>query len=281
MYLEEILGVTITPNLNSVPQPIIYADLIKEPAGYAFCNFLVPNSLNYYQETTDKGWDAIGDYQLVCHIQNDAQCVSVRPDDERFQDCETVDDVFMYFINNPDTNFLIGVNSVGGDGEIAFYRLARFYEDKGYNLDNCTVVNTQGQNPANTSFIGGSTDILFCTVGGIITLANENQVRVVGVLSSERSNFLPDVPTAAECGVDIESGLSIGIAMSPDTSDEVAWYLSDCFEQISNDPEFLEYMEEQDLDVTFMPKDEYEQWMTDQQSEIEDIDTWVAERNVK
>ncbi|RGZ00603.1 tripartite tricarboxylate transporter substrate-binding protein [Clostridium sp. AM58-1XD] len=220
--LEKILGVTITPNTNSVPQPIIYADLTSEASnGRAYCNILIPNAMNYYSESKAAGCIPLTDYKLVCNLQADAVTVSVRTDDERFKDVRDLKQLFEWFQDHPDQEILMGVNSVGGDGEIALYRLIRYYEKQGVNLDQLVVVNTQGQQDTNASFLGKNTDILFCTVGGIQTLYKDKEVRVLGVLSEERSEFLPDVPSSKELGIEVESALCVGIGMHPDTDDDI------------------------------------------------------------
>ena len=277
--LEKILGVTITPNTNSVPQPIIYADLTSEPSdGRAYCNILIPNAMNYYSESKAAGCVPLTDYKLVCNLQADAITVSVRADDERFKDIKDLKELFQYFQDHPDQEVLMGVNSVGGDGEIALYRLIRYYEKQGANMDQLVVVNTQGQQDTNASFLGKNTDILFCTVGGIQTLYKDKEVRVLGVLSEERSQFLPDVPSSKELGIDVESALCVGIGMHPDTDDEIVDYLSQCFGQIASDQAFQDMMKENSLDITYMDRKEYEEFMAAQQTEIEEIYQWVKTR---
>lgn len=277
--LEKILGVTITPNTNSVPQPIIYADLTSEPSnGRAYCNILIPNAMNYYSESKAAGCIPLTDYKLVCNLQADAVTVSVRTDDERFKDVRDLKQLFEWFQDHPDQEILMGVNSVGGDGEIALYRLIRYYEKQGVNLDQLVVVNTQGQQDTNASFLGKNTDILFCTVGGIQTLYKDKEVRVLGVLSEERSEFLPDVPSSKELGIEVESALCVGIGMHPDTDDDIVDYLSQCFGQIAADQEFQNMMKDNSLDITYMARNEYEEFMAEQQKEIEEIYQWVKTR---
>lgn len=269
--LERYLGITITPITESVPQPITYSYLVAEPAGTAFCNYIVPNSMNYYQETTDKGWDVMNEYQIVCGIRNDPVMIAVRPDDARFADCNNIDDVFQYIIAHPEESFLMGVNAVGGDGEIAFYRIQNFYKQQGLSLDNCVLVNAQGQNPANTSFLGGATDVLFSAAGSIITLANEGEVRVLGVLDDEPYVFLPDVQLASDCGLMVESSISTALVMAPDTDPAVAQFFSDCFAAIAGDPDFKASLEAEGLNLFFIPKAECEAYMAEQQVEIKGI----------
>ena len=52
-----------------------------------------------------------------------------------------------------------------------------------------------------TGLISGSIQAAFETIPGVIGLINSGEMRAIGVSSTKRNPFLPDVPTIAESGV--------------------------------------------------------------------------------
>jgi tripartite-type tricarboxylate transporter receptor subunit TctC len=78
------------------------------------------------------------------------------------------------------------------------------------------------------------------TVSGSIPLHDEGQVRVLGVMSTERVSIAPDVPTMAEAGYDVEWGALRGIAAPAGTPPEIMKKLEDAIVATMNDPEFKE-----------------------------------------
>ena len=85
-------------------------------------------------------------------------------------------------------------NITSGDGTVA----KMLQKEHGCQI---TVVPVDGASDATTMFLAGETDILSANVGDVME-AEENSYRPIVIFAPERSEFLPDVPTSAETGVD-------------------------------------------------------------------------------
>lgn len=85
-------------------------------------------------------------------------------------------------------------NITSGDGTVA----KMLQKEHGCQI---TVVPVDGASDATTMFLAGETDILSANVGDVME-AEENGYRPIVIFAPERSEFLPDVPTSAETGVD-------------------------------------------------------------------------------
>jgi tripartite-type tricarboxylate transporter receptor subunit TctC len=64
-----------------------------------------------------------------------------------------------------------------------------------------THVPYKGGGPALTALIAGEVHIMFVALQTATPLLNSAKLRVLGVTTAHRSQFLPDVPTIAEAGV--------------------------------------------------------------------------------
>jgi tripartite-type tricarboxylate transporter receptor subunit TctC len=68
------------------------------------------------------------------------------------------------------------------------------------------VVPYKGNGPLTTDLIGGQLPAAVMTAGDILPHARSGKVRIIGVFGEKRSPLMPDVPTVAEQGINIESG---------------------------------------------------------------------------
>jgi tripartite-type tricarboxylate transporter receptor subunit TctC len=73
-----------------------------------------------------------------------------------------------------------------------------------------------------------------------IPLARGDAIRILGVASSERSRFLPDVPTLREQGFDVAINTWTGIFLPAKTPAPVVAALSAALERISKSSEMIE-----------------------------------------
>lgn len=86
----------------------------------------------------------------------------------------------------------------------------------------------------------------------------EGGLRALAIMSEERIEGFPDVPTMAELGFEgAISGTYRGIVVPGDTPDEIVKVLEEAFEQVTSDDEFLEFMDNSVLGVQYMNSDEF------------------------
>ncbi|WP_372883172.1 tripartite tricarboxylate transporter substrate binding protein [Psychromonas sp.] len=100
-----------------------------------------------------------------------------------------------------------------------------------------------GASEAIPSVLGHHTDVTMVTPGEAIAQLRSGQLKAIGVMSKERIQYIPDVPTLKEQGVDVATGTWRGIGAPKDTPDEVIEVLGKAFDQAMASDEFKSFME--------------------------------------
>jgi tripartite-type tricarboxylate transporter receptor subunit TctC len=97
-----------------------------------------------------------------------------------------------------------------------------------------------GGAPALAAAIGGQVDAAVGGAGETLTAYNEGQVRPLAIFHDERHPDMPDVPTAAEAGFDLEFGGWGGIYAPAGLPDDVRATLESAIEEAANSDSFTE-----------------------------------------
>ena len=117
-------------------------------------------------------------------------------------------------------------------------------------------------------------DVTFANVGELTTPHQSGSLKVVGVMSDERSQFLPDVPCTEELGYKIYSSSSRGIAGPKGIDEEKLEILIKAFENAINNKEHIEKMKELGLAVKFMKGEEFKNHLKADEQAVKDIAWW-------
>lgn len=133
-----------------------------------------------------------------------------------------------------------------------------FHDDSGLALNN---------------LMGGNVDAVQGSVADFLAQVTNGRIRVLAVFSDERSTFLPDVPTAEESGLAIYSGTSRGFAMPAGVPAETVEALSAAIGDIAADPQTIQRVQDQGLELRYMDAAEYAAYWD---SEIERLETLTA-----
>ena len=109
-----------------------------------------------------------------------------------------------------------------------------------------THVPYKGASPASTDLQAGQVQLLFSNLPNVLPLAKAGKLRILGVASDKRSNFIPDVPTFSEAGVKdvvVESWYAV---MAPaGTPADIVKKLQDVVLEIAHDKSFAAQLAEQ------------------------------------
>lgn len=100
-----------------------------------------------------------------------------------------------------------------------------------------------GASEAIPSVLGNHTDVTMVTPGEAIAQLRSGQLKALGVMSEDRIQYIPDVPTLKEQGVDVVTGTWRGIGAPKDTPDEIIETLGKAFDQAMASEEFKGFME--------------------------------------
>ena len=129
-------------------------------------------------------------------------------------------------------------------------------EENGLHFD---YSHTEGAPQMIQQLLGQHVDAALMSYGEIQNQIEDGSLRVLGIMSAERVDHMPDVPTFREAGIDMVYGPFRGIAAPSETPKAIVDKLRDIFEKIINDPEYVENMEQSGYEVNYAGPEEYEE----------------------
>ncbi|PMG36018.1 ABC transporter substrate-binding protein [Vibrio splendidus] len=119
-----------------------------------------------------------------------------------------------------------------------FY-LMSLEKDQGIKLN---AIPYNGASEAIPAVLGHHTDVTMVTPGEAIAQLRSGQLKALGVMSEERIQYIPDVPTLKEQGIDVVTGTWRGIGAPKDTPDAVIEKLGAAFDEAMASEEFKSFM---------------------------------------
>lgn len=122
-----------------------------------------------------------------------------------------------------------------------------------------------------TAFLGGEVDIYVGNVSDVVEMTENGQGKVIGIMDTERSPFLPDVPTFTEEGYDAEISSSRGYAFPACAPEEAVTTISDAIGTIMEDEEFQTKMTDLGLAPSYRSSEEYSEYWTNTESTFEEL----------
>lgn len=266
--VEEDLGVPV----NVINKPggggwVGWADLVKaEPDGYTIGYLNTPNLITGYLNPELNRSETIESFDPIGNHITDAGVIAVKGDDKRFK---TIDDVIEYAKKNETTTTSTGL---GSDDHIAALKINDEHGTK------FKAVHTGGfaENMANV--LGGHVDVFFANVGEVANEVDNGEIKILAVLSEERSAYLSDVPTLKEAGYgDIFSWSARGLAAPKGTDPEVLKVLEAAFEKGINNEEHKEKMDEMGLQIDYKNSADYGEMLKEEEKlvlDVEDLLGW-------
>lgn len=112
--------------------------------------------------------------------------------------------------------------------------------------------------------LGGNVDVSFDNVGSIVKQVQAGQVRALAVLDTERSKFLPNVPTSKEAGFpSLIMSSTRGIAGPKNMDAKVVAKLAETLKKAMDDPDHVKRMDEVGLALKVMTGAEYQKYFDD------------------
>ena len=107
-----------------------------------------------------------------------------------------------------------------------------------------------------------------------LQIAREGQIKVIGVMSAERSPYLPDAPTFREGGYDVVAGATRGIAAPKGIPADVIAKLEKAIDQALKDPEYLDAAKRAEIPLQYLTSSQYKAFLDGATSDLEA--TWKA-----
>lgn len=159
--------------------------------------------------------------------------------------------------------------TVGGSSDFSANHIGTLALNKAADID-LTYVPFSGTAAATPALLGGQVDALMTYNTEALSLIDQG-ARVLGVASEEQLPDLPDVPTFKEQGYDVVQGAYRGIAVPPDTPDEIRQQVADAFAAVNQDAEVQKKMESLGFIIEDMGPEEAAEFTQKQVAESEDL----------
>jgi tripartite-type tricarboxylate transporter receptor subunit TctC len=204
--------------------------------------------LGMFQQTGQFNIDSV---EWACGLVLDPYLLAVRAD----SDIENLEDLVSTAKEDPGSLSIAGFGENSG-GQVAWmmFREAAGLED---GVINWVPYDSVGDGVVAT--LGGHNEIVIAYPGLVRQHVEAGTLRVLGVMSDERLEMLPDAPTYAEAGFDVNTNWQQfrGVVMPPETPMELQTALCDAVETVMETPEMQEYIADSELVPGFMPPEEF------------------------
>ncbi|WP_102344952.1 tripartite tricarboxylate transporter substrate binding protein [Bacillus sp. Marseille-P3661] len=124
-----------------------------------------------------------------------------------------------------------------------------------------TTVPYQGAAPAITEILGGGADFGIYNPGEIKSFVDSGDLVPLAVMAEERFAGFPDAPTFKDKGIDVVSGTYRGIAVPPETPQEIVDILEKAIADSTQTEKFQQFMNNSFLGIGYMNSEEFTQYV--------------------
>jgi tripartite-type tricarboxylate transporter receptor subunit TctC len=125
-------------------------------------------------------------------------------------------------------------------------------------------VPTNGAAESLKELLGGHLDAVCCSVPEAAQQINDGQLKVLAVMSDERSSDYPELPTLIESGIPWSSVGWRGLAVPLDTPDDVVSSLSAACRTIAESEDFQQYMKKEGFGIKIRGPEEFRDFLEKQ-----------------
>ncbi|MDR2744935.1 MAG: tripartite tricarboxylate transporter substrate binding protein [Desulfovibrio sp.] len=195
--------------------------------GYTIGGINIPHLV--IQALTQKAQFKVDDFDYICQVVNDPQCVVVRKDSQ----IKSAKELFDYAKANP------GKLKVGLVGPNSGHHLMYLDAKKKLGFP-VTEVFYKGAADQNAALLGGEIDAMFGNLNDVMRSLEE--MNVLALAAEKRNDFLPNVPTLKEQGYNILSDIRRAFVAPKGIPAADLAFLRETFKKICMDPDYLKDM---------------------------------------
>jgi tripartite-type tricarboxylate transporter receptor subunit TctC len=155
------------------------------------------------------------------------------------------------------------VNGIGSDDFVA---AKKFENQTGVTFN---LLPTKGSTEQKAMILGGHIDAAFMNVTQLHAQHKAGTARIIAILDDNRSDIIPDVPTAAEQGVAVSMTATRGFVAPAGISSEVAAALDKLVADVMKDQEFKAACAKDTMILYSMNGPAYRKYLTELQAETQ------------
>lgn len=197
----------------------------SRPDGYTVGGLNVPHViLQYLAQNAQFSLDS---FSYICQVVNDPQCIAVR----KGSSFKSTKDIIEYAKANPAKVKMGLVGPLSGH-HLMFLDLRKKFPDAKF-----TPVFYKGAADQNAALLGGEIDVIIGNINDVMRSIDE--FTVFNVAAEKRNEFLPDVPTLHESGINMISDIRRGFVAPAGLKPEHLAALRVIFRKICEDPQYI------------------------------------------
>lgn len=258
-YLEEELGQSVVVSNVTGSGGSVGTKQVKDASadGYTVLSFHDSLLLNNIFGLTDYTYS---DYKFAGMGVADQGNGFFTSKDSKFKDVESL---VKYAKEHP------GDVTVATEmGSLTYIQLLAFQEATGTKFN---IVDVGGAADKITALLGGRVDIVPTSLGLVKNYVDSGDFVPLGIMSEERLEGAPDVPTFKEQGVDIVFDKSFYFAFPKETPDEVVSTFSKALESVTENTEYQEAAKATLLNPAFVGQEETVQTLEETAAEYQKL----------
>jgi tripartite-type tricarboxylate transporter receptor subunit TctC len=196
------------------------------------------------------------DFKPVALMNIDPAGINVRAD----APWNTIQELEQYIKDNP------GKLKASGTGKGGIWDLARAGWQKavGLPIEAIQWVPSTGAATGLQELVAGGVDIVPCSLPEASSLIDAKKVKSLAIMSETRNPAFSDVPTLKEQGIDWAIGAWRGITVPKDTPDEIVVTLEKSLEKLSQNQEYIDFMNKNGFGILYKPAKEFGPFLEEQ-----------------
>ncbi|WP_047148397.1 tripartite tricarboxylate transporter substrate binding protein [Aquamicrobium sp. LC103] len=252
--LEKELGQPVNVTNRTGGSGVVGHSAIAEAEadGYTLGIATVEIGMMHWQGLTNLTWEA---YTPLALMNEDAAGVQVSADSEY----ENLEGLLEAIKSSPAGTFRASGTGQGGIWHLA---IAGMLNDKGIDPALVSWVPSEGAAPGLQDLVAGGVGIVPCSLVEARSLIDAGRVKSLAVMSPDRSELFPDVPTLKEAaGSDWQIGAWRGIVGPKGLPEDVAAKLTEALKTVYDSEEYRGFMEKQGFGVRWAPAAEFGDFM--------------------
>lgn len=220
-FLQKELGVPIAvQNLTSGGGRVAAGDVYKaEPDGYTLLAAPLPSAIIGQLQYNDKS--DFHKFTPIFNVMQTFQTITVNYDSK----VNSMKDLIA--LSKTKRVTLAGSGGAGSNASVVYAKL------KQIGMKNLVMVPFPGASETAAAVMGNICDISSQSTDGVLTFVQNKTLKVLAVCSSERINFLPQVPTLRELGYkDFVVPLTSSVFGPPQMSNDKVKILEDAYQKV-------------------------------------------------
>ncbi len=218
-----------------------------KPDGYTLVTAVTPLTILPHQVTTAFTFRS---FDPVINVVKDPSMFLTRPD-APWKDFK---EFVAYAKKNPG---MLTVGNSGAGGGVHLVALA-FERTAGVRFNHIPFA---GGGPSVVALMGGHVNAVSASPPEGISQVQAGRLKILALFAEKRLEFLPNVPTAREQGVDFVMGMWRGLAAPKGTPPEAIKKLHDAFRQAMDDPAFRKSAQDMAVTLHYLGPEEFGRYM--------------------